>query len=415
MLNESIRYQNGVLHVDDVPVPDIDMDTPVYIYSLRRVLQNYAMIRSAFSSLKPQIHYSAKANANLTLMRMLVSAGLGIDAVSMGEIVRALAAGCNPENVVFAGVGKTEEELRYAVEQQVGWFNVENVDECRMLDDIAREQHKTPRVALRYNPDVQANTHPGIATGHGAAKFGMSRDDIQHILFNSDNYSSLRIEGIHIHVGSQLADTSATVQAVASALEIITDHKTVNTVNIGGGFPVPYTDGKKLPTVQAFADAIKPLLAGYRVLLEPGRAIVADAGLLLTQVLYVKEQGGKTFYIVDGSMTELMRPALYGAQHQIVPVREPAPVGDTQTVTVVGPVCETTDVLAKDIQLPVMERGDMLAILDAGAYGMVMSSNYNQRPRPAELIVDGDLWLVARRRETFEDMMRGEIDEMTAR
>ncbi len=407
MLNESVRYQDGVLHVDGVPLPTVAgrTGTPTYVYSAQRVLANFRALQTAFAPLRPHIHYSAKANANLALLRELIGVGAGVDAVSAGEIARALAAGCSPADIVFAGVGKTPDELRYAVENGVGWFNVENVDECRLLNAIAGGRDATANVALRYNPDVQANTHPGIATGHKSAKFGLNRDDLVYVLQHQDAYPHLRIAGIHVHVGSQLADVSATVAGVRAAVAIADAYPQIRTVNIGGGFPARYTDDTA-PTFADFAAALQPILADYDVIIEPGRSIVADAGVLLAQVLYVKAQGGATLYIIDASMTELLRPALYGAHHAIVPVHHAAAGAP---VTVVGPVCESTDVLGQDVRLPDMQHGDLLAILDAGAYGMVMASNYNQRPRPAEVLVQGAAWYVARARETIADLMRGDV------
>ncbi len=412
MLNESIRYVNGRLQVDGVPVTDMvgeltaGLPTPVYIYSLKRILANFAALKAAFASLNPHIHYSAKANANLAILRALIDEGAGIDAVSWGEIKRALVAGCDPENIVFAGVGKTPEELKLAVEAGVGWFNVENVYECFLLNSLAVNVGRTVRVALRYNPAVEANTMPGIATGHKSAKFGLNRTDLMAVLESQADYTNLRIEGIHVHIGSQLGDTAATRQGVEAALAIAPRYPTLHTINIGGGFPARYNDSPQ-PTYADFATMLQPLLDGYTVIIEPGRSIVADAGILVTQVLYTKAQGGVNTIIVDASMTELLRPALYGAAHQIVPVIE-KPDSPAQPASVVGPVCETTDVLGTQIGLPEMQHGDLLAILDAGAYGMVMASNYNQRPRPAEVVVDGDTWRIARRRETVDDLLRFE-------
>ncbi len=412
MLNESIRYVNGRLQVDGVPVTDMvgeltaGLPTPVYIYSLKRILANFAALKAAFASLNPHIHYSAKANANLAILRALIDEGAGIDAVSWGEIKRALVAGCDPENIVFAGVGKTPEELKLAVEAGVGWFNVENVYECFLLNSLAVNVGRTVRVALRYNPAVEASTMPGIATGHKSAKFGLNRTDLMAVLESQADYTNLRIEGIHVHIGSQLGDTAATRQGVEAALAIAPRYPTLHTINIGGGFPARYNDTQQ-PTYADFATMLQPLLDGYTVIIEPGRSIVADAGILVTQVLYTKAQGGVNTVIVDASMTELLRPALYGAAHQIVPVIE-KPDSPAQPASVVGPVCETTDVLGTQIGLPEMQHGDLLAILDAGAYGMVMASNYNQRPRPAEVVVDGDTWRIARRRETVDDLLRFE-------
>ena len=415
MLNESIHYIDGALYIDGVPAAQIaeQVGTPVYVYSQRRVLRRYGALKDAFSNLKAHVHYSAKANANLALLRALVEAGAGIDAVSGGEIARALAAGCAPEDIVFAGVGKTPAELREAVQQGIGWFNVENVDECRLLNQFAAEAGERVRVALRYNPDVQANTHPNIATGHKGAKFGLNQDDLLHVLKHASDYPNLDIAGLHVHVGSQLGDTAATVQGVQAALEIIADYPELRTINIGGGFPADY-DGAENPSYDDFARALEPLLSEYEVIIEPGRSIVADAGVLLTQVLYTKAQGGVQLAIVDASMTELMRPALYGAVHQVVPLMRDMDK-PTAPITVVGPVCETTDVLAKEVMLPQMQQGDLLAILDVGAYGMVMANNYNQRPRPPEVMVEGDGWYVARPRETAEDLLRSELEATRTR
>ena len=375
MLNDSIGYLDNGLHCDSVPVLEIvaQVGTPVYVYSLRRVLANYRRIVTAFADLKTHIHYSAKANANLSLLRALINAGAGIDAVSGGEIYRALAAGASPEKIVFAGVGKSPEDLRYAVEQGIGWFNVENVAELEHLNTItAALGRPSTRVALRLNPDVQADTHRHIATGHGGAKFGLTAEVIAGLLARQSDYPHLNFAGIHIHIGSQLRDTNATKQAVEKTLAVIAPYPDINTVNIGGGFPATYGQGQNLPTATDFAAALAPLLKKYTVMLEPGRSIVADAGMLMSKVLYVKQQSGQTFTIVDAGMTDLLRPALYGAQHGIVPVNQSkAQLFPTQ---VVGPVCETTDVLGKNVLLPKMQPGDLLAILTSGAYGMVIHS-----------------------------------------
>lgn len=413
MLNDSIHYQDGVLFCDSVPIAEIaaTIGTPLYVYSLRRALDNLKRIRQAFANLKPHIHYSAKANANLALLRALVGAGAGIDAVSGGEIYRALRAGARPEDIVFAGVGKTVDELRFALEQSVGWFNVENVLECRLINDLAAELKCPPaRVALRFNPDVTADTHPYIATGHSSAKFGLTAETITHLLSCQADYPHLRFEGIHVHIGSQLHDTDATTRAVQSALNLIATYSNIRTVNIGGGLPVAYKPDEAVPSFEDFARTLTPLLQRYDVLLEPGRSIVADAGILVIKVLYVKQQAGETFVITDGSMAELIRPALYQAHHEIIPVNAALRTQHSVLTHVVGPVCETADVLGRNVALPEVQPGDLLAILTAGAYGMVMASNYNARPRPPEVVVseDGQRWQVARQRETWQDLVRFE-------
>ncbi len=414
MLNESIHYIENRLYCDGVSVQSIadEVGTPVYIYSLKRVLDNLAHIRAAFGELNPHVHYSAKANASLAVLSTLVKAGAGIDAVSGGEIYKALQVGTKPEDIVFAGVGKTRDELRYALEQNVGWFNVENVLELQHINDLVAELGREPaRVALRLNPDVNASTHHHIATGHKAAKFGLSIETVKTVLANRAQYPNVRIEGIHIHIGSQLHDTEATRQAVKVALDCISPYPDIRTFNIGGGMAVRYSPDEQIPRWEDFGTAITPLLKDYQVILEPGRSIIADAGMLVISLLYAKEQGGEPIYITDGSMAELIRPALYEAHHEIVPVVQ-APAGSSQKAYhIVGPVCESADALGHDIHLPEMEAGRLLAVLTAGAYSMAMASNYNQRTRPPEVVVseDGQSWRLARRRETWEDLTAMEI------
>ncbi|MBL8162952.1 MAG: diaminopimelate decarboxylase [Anaerolineae bacterium] len=408
-LSESIHYRAGSLHCDDVPIRQIvaHVGTPVYIYSLRRVLANLARIRRAFASLNPHIHYSAKANANITILTALVNARAGIDAVSAGEIHRALLAGAEPNDIVFAGVGKTPNEIGYALEHNVGWINVENEGELVFINEMAQSLNFPPvRIALRLNPDIGADTHPYIATGHGGAKFGLPVETIRSILARQGQLKGVSIEGIHVHIGSQLHNTAATQQAVQKALDLIAPYERIRTVNIGGGLPVAYHDGESIPAWEDFAAALTPLLRGYSVILEPGRSVIADAGILVASVIYVKEQAGKRFLITDASMSELIRPALYQARHQIIPVTQQS--GGELPYEIVGPVCETTDVLGHDIRLPATAPGELLAVLTTGAYGMVMASNYNQRVRPPEVIVleNGEQWTIARRRETWEDLVR---------
>lgn len=409
MFNDSIRYVNNTLHCDQIPVSDILQETgsPVYIYSLPRALNNLERIRTAFSTLQPHIHYSAKANASLAVLKALVDAGAGIDAVSAGEIHKALASGASPQNIVFAGVGKTRDELLYALQAGVGWFNVENVEECSLLNQLASELNTLPvQIALRLNPQVTADTHPYIATGHGGAKFGLTADTVSDLLAHQVDYPHLNFAGIHLHIGSQLHDTEATVQAVKAALRLIQPYPQIRTINIGGGLPVAYHAGERAPDFVDFANTLESLLKDYTVLLEPGRSVIADAGLLIATVTYVKQQAGQIFYITDASMAELIRPALYQAHHTIVPLIEDE-TGEGVVVQVVGPVCETTDVLGRDVVLPRMQPGDALALLTAGAYGMVMASNYNARLRPPEVVInpDGASWRVARQRETWADLL----------
>lgn len=410
--NTSIRYQDQQLYIDAIPVSDIvaHMGTPTYIYSLKRILQNYERIKTAFAAANPHVHYSAKANANQQILKTLLNAGAGIDCVSGGEIYKAIHAGATGKDLVFAGVGKTPDEIKYALEQDVAWFNVENIAELDHINRLARELGRDAvQVALRLNPEVTANTHPNIATGHGAAKFGLTAEAITHVLSSQAEWDNLAFKGIHVHVGSQLHDTTATEKGVRVAVDIANQHSSITTLNIGGGIPADYGQ-ERVPTLDTFAKSVMPLLKEYEVILEPGRSIVADAGLLATQVLYIKQQAGETFYIVDGSMTELIRPMLYDATHQIIPVKQTTT--EPLSAQVVGPVCETTDVLGRDVALPQLRIGDAVAILTAGAYGAVMASNYNARPLPAEIVIspEGNSWHIARRRQTWDDLVREELE-----
>ncbi len=409
VFNSSIRVVDAALMIDDLPVDAIAqaLETPLYLYSLKRIQENYRRLKAAFEPVGARIHYSAKANSNAAILRTLVDEGAGIDAVSGGEIARALHAGAAAQDIVFAGVGKTVAEIASAVERGVGWFNVENELELQYINEAASSiGTEKAQVALRFNPEVSANTHPRISTGHGGAKFGLTAGAIGDALEQSERYPCLSVCGIHVHIGSQLGDSAATIQALAKTKQLIIPYPEIHTINLGGGFPVAYRHDQPIPSLENLVNEIAPHLQGYQVLLEPGRAIVADAGILVATVLYVKEQAGKIFYILDASMTELIRPALYGAQHEIVPLVQ----SDDERVLaqVVGPVCESTDVLATDREMARLKVGDQVAIMTAGAYGMTMASNYNSRLRPAEaaVAVKGDSWTVSRRRETLEDLIR---------
>ncbi len=379
------------------------------MYSLKRVLENYHALHNAFPD--AEIHFSVKSNNNPDILRTLIAAGAGVDTVSAGEIHLARKAGAQAEDIVFAGVGKTIGELYYAISRSIGWINIENPAEATAINAIAAEQDTIVRAALRYNPDVTANTNKRIATGHHAAKFGLTEADVRHILDSSGHYPNIRFEGLHIHIGSQLGDTTATTQALQNTLALAKAYPSISTLNLGGGFPAAYTANTPLPSPQEFAAHILPLIGDMHLILEPGRSIVANAGVLLTRVLYVKQQGDKTFVITDAGMTELIRPMLYGAYQAIVPLapRE----GALKPVTIAGPVCESTDVFSEDILLPPIETGDYLAILTAGAYGAVMASNYNARLRPPEIVIDeaGKEAFISRRRETWHDLSVRDVPE----
>jgi diaminopimelate decarboxylase len=421
------RYRQGVLHCEEIPVPDIAAraGTPTYIYSARTVLEHYRRLRDAFAK-GPEVLvcYSIKANGNLSLLKLLQNEGAGFDVVSVGEIHRALRAGADPRTIVFAGVGKTDEEIRFALAQDILQFNVESENELEVIDGVARETGRVARIALRVNPDVDPKTHTYITTGKKENKFGLDFERVRGILDRLGRYPGVRLTGLHIHIGSQIVQVEPYVDALRRLLEFLpacarAGH-TIETLDLGGGFGIFYREKTARPP-EDFAGALLPLLAKTkcRILLEPGRFIVGNAGILVTRVVYVKQSGEKTFYICDAGMTDLIRPSLYGAYHRIWPVRTEAAVegevpdeaewkGPAEVADVVGPICESGDFFAKDRRLPPLRRGDLLAIFSAGAYGYVMSSNYNSRPRAAEVLAAGGRFEVVQPRETVEDLLRRE-------
>lgn len=403
---QTYAYRDAELWMDAVPLRVIaeQAGTPVYVYSLQRVLGQLARLQEAFAPLHPEFHYSLKANNAGALVRALVAAGCGCDVVSAGEIYMALRAGCAPERIVFAGVGKTRDDIRYALEQGIGWFNVENGAELRRLDDLAGALGRRPRVALRINPALQADTHRHISTGHEGAKFGIPVEEARELLEARRSFKHLALDGLHLHIGSQLGRPDESAAAARLALALAHEFSLPH-VNLGGGFPVAY-DGGQAVSVEDFAAALLPILAnqGVQVAFEPGRFIVAEAGVLLAEVQYAK-RGGRTL-VLNAGMTDLLRPALYEARHPIWPLRQAQRT--ELAIQVVGPICESADVLHPAAALPPLVAGDLVAVGVAGAYGMTMASNYNGRPRPAEVLVEGDQWRVIRARETFEDLVRHE-------
>lgn len=404
-----LGYRDGILHWRTHNLAQIaaQVGTPCYLYDLDGMCANLRKLQSAFP--QAEIHYSLKANANLAVIRALSAAGAHFDAVSGGEIFRAVRAGVAPERIVFAGVGKTRHELDYALRLGVAWINVESSGELARLAELSEALDVRPRVALRLNPDVRADTHPHIATGHAAAKFGIAPDEAAHILSAyAPERAPYRLEGLHVHIGSQLHSVERTVEALQTALALIERFPFLHTLDLGGGFPVSY-DGEPVPSIEAFAAAIGPLVAGrdLRLILEPGRYIAAENGILLVAVQYVKPTNSGTFYIVDGGMTELIRPALYEAIHGVLPIRQS--FAPPSLAHVVGPICESADALRTHIHLPPLAEGDLLAVLHVGAYGAVMGSTYNARPLPPEVVLEGDSWRLARRRQTWDDLLRDEL------
>lgn len=429
---DHFAYRSGELYCEDVPVARIAeaVGTPAYIYSSATLLHHYDAVAKAFAGLKPIICYSIKSCPNLHICRLLKDRGSGFDVVSGGELVRALRAGGDPANVVFAGVGKTDEEINLALDSKIGWFNIESEAELANLIDIAGRRGVVARAALRVNPDVDPKTHRYTSTGKKESKFGVDLERARRVFHEFGRSASVRLCGIHLHIGSPVNTVEPYVSAIRKTLALIdelrADGFAIDTLDIGGGFGAHYKTSEAPPAV-AYAEAIVPLLADrvtgakpLQIIMEPGRSIAANAGILVSRTLYLKKSGERDFLIVDAGMNDLIRPALYEAYHFVWPVRPaagfvPAERGETTAsmagclpMDVVGPVCESGDFLAKDRMLPPMQRGDLVAIFTAGAYGMAMASHYNSRPNPPELLVEGGAFRVIRRREGYQEMMAGE-------
>ena len=388
--------------------------TPCYVYSAPAIRARYRELDAAFAGHPHAIHYALKANSTLAIVKLLRGLGAHADANSGGEIDVALRAGFAPSEIVFTGVGKTPAEIERAVGLGLKAINAESFGEMDRIDQIARRLGTRARVAVRINPDIDALSHPGISTGRKTNKFGVAIDDARAMCREMATRAGLQVVGLHVHVGSQITKLEPLRRAaetlVTLAAELERDGVSVEHLDVGGGLGISY-DGGGVPTAAEYAGAVLPSIAasGRSLVLEPGRVIVGPAGVLLTRVVDLKPQpGAKVFVIADAGMTELMRPMLYGAYHAIEPV---TPRGGAKIVAdVVGPVCETTDTIGSDRELPPIEVGDLLAVRDAGAYGAVMGSNYNRRPFPPEVLVDEDGWRIIRRRQTIDDLLSTEVE-----
>ena len=403
--------QQGALFCDGVPLSRIveTEGTPLYVYSAATIAERYRAIDQAFGSYPHALHYALKANSTLAIVRLLRTLGSGVDANSGGEIDVALRAGFIPPQIVFTGVGKTDAELVQAIDLGVKTINAESDGELERIDRLARMRQTRARIALRVNPDIDARSHPHISTGLKINKFGIAMDSAREIGRRFAPAEGLEIVGLHSHVGSQIVDLDPLRRAagalVTLARELRDDGVAIEHLDVGGGLGVSY-DGAAVPTAKEYADAILPAVreSGLAVVLEPGRNIVAPAGVLLSRVVDVKERaGGVLFVVLDAGMTELIRPMLYNAFHRIEPVIERA--GPDVTCDIVGPLCESSDTLGKERRIPRPEVGDLFAILDTGAYGSVMASNYNRRPMPAEVLVEHGCYSVIRRRQTVDDLV----------
>jgi diaminopimelate decarboxylase len=406
--------RSGVLHCDGVAMTAAAErhGTPLYVYSRSAVEDAYAGYARAFAPVPHRICYAIKANGSGAILRVLARLGSGADIVSGMELRAAVRAGFPPDRIVFSGAGKTETEVRLALEHDIGAFNVESEEEIARLSALAASGGRTARLALRVNPDIDPRSHPYISTGLRESKFGVDIARARAVLEQARRLPALRVVGLQCHIGSQIRDLAPLEQSareIASlSRSLLEDGLPLETVDIGGGLGVDY-DGAGAPGPEALAARVLPALLGLPLLLllEPGRSLVAAAGALLTRVLYVKESHGRRFVIVDAGMNDLLRPALYDAVHRIEPVVGPTDVA--RAADVVGPVCETGDFLAREQPLPEVRAGDLLAVRDVGAYGFCMASNYNMRPRPAEVLVEGDTMRLIRRRQTFEDLIAEEL------
>jgi diaminopimelate decarboxylase len=407
------RYSNGELYCEGTPLRRIaeEVGTPAYVYSRRTLRDHYRRLEEAFSGLPHLICYSVKANSNLAVLSTLAADGAGADIVSGGELFRALKVEIPAEKIVFAGIGKTEAEMAYALQAGILMFNVESPTELAALDRVAGEVGGKADIALRVNPDVDAETHPYVATGLKEAKFGISIEEALSIYNQAASLPHINVVGVHQHIGSQITR----VEPFRESLSMIRDLAKmlrgngldIRYINIGGGFGIPYQK-EEVPYPRDYARALEPILkeSGCTVILETGRMIVGNAGVMMTRVLYRKRTGDKDFLVVDAAMNDLIRPSLYGSFHEILPVRNRG--REEETVDVVGPICESGDFLARGRSMPRAEPGDLLAVMSAGAYGFSMSSNYNSRRRAAEVMVDEERFGVVRERETYEDLVRGE-------
>jgi len=420
------RYQNNELFGEGVALYQIveEVGTPVYIYSAMTLQRHFKLFQKAFAPLDPQICFSVKSCGNLHILGLLKEMGSGFDVVSGGELYRVLQAGGKARDVVFAGVGKTDEEIASAIEVGIAYFNVESPAELENIIRIAEDLGNQARLALRVNPDIDPKTHRHTTTGKKETKFGVDLERAVSVFETYANAPGIRLDGIHLHIGSPVNTVEPYVQAIKKTLELIDELRArgfvINTFNMGGGFGADYTTGQA-PDADEYARAIVPLLKdkNLRFIMELGRSIAGNAGIFLTKVLYTKRGGQKNFVIVDAGMNDLIRPALYDAYHFIWPVRpgekyvleqrsDPVNLPGLIKVDVVGPVCETSDSFARDRFLPPVNRNDILAVFTAGAYGFVMSSQYNTRRRPAEVLVEGEAFRIIRRRETYEDIIAPE-------
>jgi diaminopimelate decarboxylase len=408
-------YRDGRLCCGESSLTEIaeQTGTPVYVYSASGILERFHAYQSALGEEPNRVCFAVKANSNLAILHLLAQAGAGFDIVSGGELYRVLQAGGDPSRVVFSGVGKTRAEMEYALSEGIHSFNCESERELEVLSAAAAGLGKTASVAIRVNPDVDASTHPYISTGLRNNKFGIEIERAETVYRHAANLPGIRPESISCHIGSQILDATPVFEAVGKVVELARRllhlGLPIRSLDLGGGLGVAYRPEQSAPPIAEFVTRLREAVAplNLAILLEPGRSIVAECGALVTRVIFRKRSAAKEFVIVDAAMNDLLRPALYSAHHEILPLDQSSP-NPRILADVVGPVCETGDFLARDREMAAVEEGDLAAILTAGAYGFVLSSNYNSRPRAAEVLVEASGWRVVRDRETLTDLIRGE-------
>jgi diaminopimelate decarboxylase len=407
-------YSQNDFYCEEVPLVDLArrIGTPAYVYSSRTILTNYHAYDDAFGALPHSVCYAVKANSTLAVLGLLAKAGAGFDIVSGGELFRVLRAGGDPAKVVFSGVGKTAAEVEYALASGIHSFNCESAAELSLIDAMAARRGVKAGFAIRVNPDVDASTHPYISTGLNRHKFGIAISEAAAVYRHARQFPNLVAEGVSCHIGSQILDPSPILEAVDKVIDLAASLRSeghpIRHLDLGGGLGIAYHEGEQAPPIRPFIESLEKRLheSGLTVMVEPGRSIIGPAGVLLTRVLYRKQNGAKEFIVVDAAMNDLIRPALYGAHHEIIPLRKnPLP---RVTADVVGPICESGDFLARDRLIANVMPGDFLAVCATGAYGFAQASNYNSRTRAAEVLVDGASFRVIRQRETYEDLIRGE-------
>jgi diaminopimelate decarboxylase len=415
LLEQPFLYRGGELHCEETSLVEIatQYGTPAYVYSATAIRSRYQAYDHALQGLPHQICFAVKANSNLGVLSLLAQEGAGFDIVSGGELYRALAAGADPKKIVFSGVGKTEVEIRYALLQQIHSFNCESETEVHLISRVATELNVEASIALRVNPDVDASTHPYISTGLREHKFGVDIKLAPDLYRRISKLPGISLDGVSCHIGSQLLNIQPILEAADKVLALVATLRAsginVKFVDLGGGLGVPYRQSEQSTPMESLLGAFCKKLEGSGLLLflEPGRSIVAEAGVLLSRVSLTKRNGEKTFVVLDAGMNDLIRPALYQAYHEVLPVRE-VQEATRNVVDVVGPVCESGDFFALNRELSPLRDGDLVVLKTAGAYGFVLSSNYNSRPRACELLVEGTRPQLVRSRETWEDLIRGE-------